>query len=321
MTRSLRIEFEGAWHHVMHRGAGHQAVYLADADRTYFQQLLGEVVDRFGVEVHSFCLMTNHYHLLVRTPEANLGRAMRHLNGVYTQQFNRRHERDGALFRGRYASRLVADDTYLMWVARYIHRNPVEAAIVSEASSYQWSSMPAYAGRTTAPAWLTRTMVLGFFDGNPTLHRLFVDGDCEDAAVVGLDDPGLAVLGAPSKVVTSLQRVRRHYETEPGRRRTVPVPHLSDIDDQVCRAFGVDQDSLHSSRKGRPNVPRQVAVGLGQTLGRATQTELAAHYGFGSYKGVASAVRRFDALVRADPKFALGVQRIATQVAPLPRPS
>jgi len=102
MVRPLRIEFEGAWYHVMNRGAARRDVFVSDSQRERFLELLADLVERFGIETHAYCLMGNHYHLLLHTPFGNLGRGMRHLNGVYTQFFNRDQGRDGALFRGRY---------------------------------------------------------------------------------------------------------------------------------------------------------------------------------------------------------------------------
>ena len=112
MARPLRIEFEGAWYHVMNRGAGRHWIFKSDGHKQYFLSLLETVTQRFNVEVHAYCLMDNHYHLMIHTPEGNLQRVMRHINGVYTQYFNRSESRDGPLFRGRYKSILVDAKAY-----------------------------------------------------------------------------------------------------------------------------------------------------------------------------------------------------------------
>ncbi len=125
MSRPLRIEFDGAWYHVMNHGSGGGEVFADEPDGAAFLGLLCAVSDRFGIEVHAYCLMHSHYHLLIHTPGGNLGRAMRHLNGVYTQAHNRRHGRDGPLFRGRYKAILVDAENYLARLGRYIHRVPV----------------------------------------------------------------------------------------------------------------------------------------------------------------------------------------------------
>ena len=127
MARPLRIEYPGAWYHAMNRGASGRAIFQSDRDRHAFLALFGDIAATFGVEVHAYCLMGNHYHLLLRTPRGNLSRALRHLNGVYTQRYNRTHGTDGPLFRGRFKAVLVDADTYLAALSRYIHLNPVTA--------------------------------------------------------------------------------------------------------------------------------------------------------------------------------------------------
>ena len=155
MARPLRIEYDGAWYHVLNRGAGRRAVYATDEQRRYFLALLAEAHTRFNAEWHAYCLMGNHYHLLVRTPEANLNRIMRHLNWLYTQYYNRSTGRDGPLFQGRYKAILVEAQAYLTQLSHYIHRNPVEAGVVTHLDRYRWSSYPAYIGRATRHPWLT----------------------------------------------------------------------------------------------------------------------------------------------------------------------
>ena len=142
MTRPLRIEYEGAWYHVMNRGANRQTVFATERDRLAFLALLGEVSEMFAVEVHVFCLMGNHYHLLLHTPRGNLGGAMRHLNGVYTQRHNRAAGRDGPLFRGRYKAILLDADAWLLQVSRYVHRNPLEARLVTAARPLSMVELP-----------------------------------------------------------------------------------------------------------------------------------------------------------------------------------
>jgi putative transposase len=127
MSRPLRIQFPGAWYHVMNRGANKQITFQDDNDRKDFLGLLKAIHYRYKIEVHAYCLMNNHYHLMLRINSANLSQAMRHLNGVYTQRYNCRHNIDGPLFRGRYKSILVDAENYLLRLSRYIHLNPVSA--------------------------------------------------------------------------------------------------------------------------------------------------------------------------------------------------
>ena len=131
MARPLRIEFEGALYHVTSRGNARQHIFLHDSDRKKFFDVLADVVERFQWICHAYCLMDNHYHLVIETPEANLSRGMRQLNGVYTQVFHRRHGRVGHLFQGRYKAILVEKESYLLELAKYVVLNPVRAGLVS----------------------------------------------------------------------------------------------------------------------------------------------------------------------------------------------
>ncbi|MET1257584.1 transposase, partial [Aliikangiella maris] len=161
MPRPLRIEYEDAYYHVMSRGRdkGRRNIFHSEKFYTAFLETLAEACERFEIVVHA--LMTNHYHLLVQTPLGNLGRAMRHINGVYTQRHNRLKNTDGPLFRGRYKSILVEKDSYLLQLSRYIHRNPIETKrpMVTQLENYPWSSYPAYVNQVESEDWLEREQV------------------------------------------------------------------------------------------------------------------------------------------------------------------
>jgi len=146
MARPLRIEFPGALYHITSRGNQKAAIYLDDTDRIQFLDTLSAVCSRFNWVIHAYCLMDNHYHLLVETPVSNLSLGMRQLNGVYTQRFNRQQNRVGHVFQGRYKSVIVEKDSYLLELARYIVLNPVRAKMVRTVKHWQWSSYRATAG-------------------------------------------------------------------------------------------------------------------------------------------------------------------------------
>lgn len=187
MARPLRLEFSGAIYHVFARGNRREAIYLDDADRERFLELLGSVCDRFDWVVHAYCLMSNHYHLLLETRDANLSRGMRQLNGVHTQQFNRRHGRVGHLFQGRYGAILVQRGTYLLELTRYVVLNPVRARIAQTAGDWPWSSYRAQIGAGPVPEWLDTEWLLGQFGDRVGAairgYRAFV------AAGTGADNP------------------------------------------------------------------------------------------------------------------------------------
>lgn len=163
MARPLRIEFAGALYHVTSRGDGLEDIYLDDSDRSNYIEVLKEVCTRFNWVVHAYCLMTNHYHILIETPESNLAKGMRHLNGVYTQRFNRKNKRVGHVFQGRYKAILVDKEAYLLELARYIVLNPVRARMVRAAKDWPWSSYRATAGFKNTDTWLTADWILSVF--------------------------------------------------------------------------------------------------------------------------------------------------------------
>ena len=163
MVRPLRIEYSGALYHVTSRGDRQEAIYEDDDDRQMFLTLLGEVVTRCQWLCYAYCLMGNHYHLVLETPEGNLAKGMRHLNGVYTQRSNRRHGRVGHLFQGRYKAILVDSEAYLLALSRYVVLNPVRAGMVKTPAAWPWSSFQAMTGHATSPAWLSTDGLLAQF--------------------------------------------------------------------------------------------------------------------------------------------------------------
>jgi putative transposase len=165
MSRPLRIEFPGAVYHVTSRGDRREAIYGDDADRVQFLNVLEQALRRFHGSVLAYCLMTNHYHLVLQTQEGNLSLLMRHLNGVYTQLFNRRYGLAGHLFQGRFKAILVDADEYLMSLCRYVELNPVRAGMVAQAQDWAWSSYRSHTGLAAAPAWLDTQQLADFLLG------------------------------------------------------------------------------------------------------------------------------------------------------------
>ncbi len=172
MSRPLRIEFPGAVYHVTSRGDRREAIYLDDADRLAQLAIVGQAMVRFDAQVLSYCLMGNHFHLVLHTRQANLSRLMRHLNGVYTQAYNRRHGLVGHLFQGRFKAILVDRDAYLLALCRYVERNPVAAGMVVAAGDWPWSSYRAHVGAAPTPDWLDSDGLHGHLLGHsPTSAR------------------------------------------------------------------------------------------------------------------------------------------------------
>lgn len=160
MSRPLGLELAGGLYHITSRGDRREDIYLDDADRTKWLEFLGQVCDRYNWRCHAYCLMTNHYHLVVETVEGNLSQGMCQLNGVYTQYFNHAHHRVGHVFQGCYRGILVDKDSYLLELARYFVLNPVRAYMVREVKDWPWSSYGSMIGEQLAPEWLETDWLL-----------------------------------------------------------------------------------------------------------------------------------------------------------------
>ncbi len=236
MTRPLRVNFPGALYHVTSRGNRRAPIFRDDADRRIWLDVLAKVCERHHCIVHSFCQMTNHYHLLVETVEGNLPSCMRQLNGHYSQHFNRRHRVAGHLFQGRYKAILVQKDSYLLEVSRYIVLNPIRANTVAALNEWRWSSYHYFIGDDVSPDWLESDWLLRQFGDTPT------------SAIAAYQDFVLAGLGQASpfaatrhqillgdetfiSVHQQLQQSEELIETKRSERRAVALP-LSDYQDR-----------------------------------------------------------------------------------------
>ncbi len=172
MARPLRIEFKGAFYHIISRGNERRDIFLGDDDYQSFLGVLEEMSSRFEVDIFAYVLMSNHYHLLIRTNQPNLSKSMQWVGTTYTRRFNLKHFRSGHLFQGRFKSILVQNDAYLMQLSCYIHRNPLRAGLVNRLADYRWSSYLAYAYKSSHTNWLNKDLILSQFSGNDS-HKAY----------------------------------------------------------------------------------------------------------------------------------------------------
>jgi REP element-mobilizing transposase RayT len=163
MGRPLRIEYPGAHYHVTSRGNERKDVFKSQKDREQFLQYLESAVSRYDAVIHAYCLMSNHYHLLLETPSGNLSKIMQHINGAYTNYFNMKRKRNGHLFQGRYKAIVIEADEYAQELSRYIHLNPVRANMVANPEEYRWSSYLDYISARKRPEWLETSFILDYF--------------------------------------------------------------------------------------------------------------------------------------------------------------
>lgn len=220
MARPLRIEYSNAVYHVTSRGNARGEIFVDNVDRTLFLELLAVTVARHNWLCHAYVLMDNHYHLMVETPDANLSRGMRHLNGVYTQAFNRAHHRSGHVFQGRFKALVVEKDAYLLNLCRYIVRNPVAAGMVRNVRDWRWSSYRATSGLIRRPDVLTTDWILQQFSGErakaEAAYRVYVN-DGRRAQNPWDDLATNAALGSEAFIADVLRRIERQ-----GRLKDVP---------------------------------------------------------------------------------------------------
>ena len=271
MSRPLRIQYTGAWYHVMNRGRRGELIFTTDEDHQTFIDILKELVDVYTVNVAAYCLMSNHYHVLIQTPNANLSRAMRHLNGVYTQRFNRSHSCDGQLFRGRYKSIVVDADSYLLELVRYIHRNPLEARLVDKLNTYKWTSHKGYLSAAKKWDWLHKDFILSLFSKNRAesirLYKQFVSKATTEEINQLFGRMTLPSVLGSAKFVDKLKEmffINMNFEEVPESRYL--APDVETIKTEVCRFFKVDGRDLYSSRRGVFNEPRNIAIYLTRHL-------------------------------------------------------
>ena len=271
MSRPLRIQYPDAWYHVMNRGRRGDEIFREDKDYVAFIDLLREIVDDYNLKVSAYCLMSNHYHLLVQTPDSNLSRAMRHLNGVYTQRYNRIHHCDGQLFRGRYKSILVEADSYLLELLRYIHRNPLEAGLVDNLQKHNWSSHKGYLSNAKRWDWLYKRFALSLFSKDHAesirLYKQFVTKEVPDEINMILGRGKLPPVLGTKKFIDKIKDLffsDRSHEEIPEAKLLAPDPDR--ILKAVAEFYKVRIDDLLKSRRGYFNEPRNVAIYLMRRL-------------------------------------------------------
>ena len=282
MGRRKRLEYPGAFYHVMSRGNGGQAIYTKQADFTAFLDCLREACARYSLVIHSFCLMTNHYHLVVETPHGNLGAAMHLLNFFYARKHNLAHRRRGHLFQGRYKALLVDADNYLTWLSRYIHLNPVRARMAASPVAYRWSSYRPFVDKARIPEWLQSDLVLGRFGkirkSAQVEYRRFVEGthgEAHDEKIAHCLREG-EMLGSDS-FLENLEKLHGR-DNIPSHQR--PARHLpiDDVLDAVCTSFQIPVEALLEKGRKR-NLARDVAMYLAWRDCGLSGRDLGSHFG------------------------------------------
>lgn len=299
MPRPLRVEFEGAVYHVMARGNERREIFRDDKDRRWFLEAVGDAVERFGVVLHVYCLMPNHYHLVVETPRANLSQTMAWLQTTYTVRFNRRYRRSGHLFQGRYKAQLVEADAYAQELVRYIHLNPVrprskQARIAAERTKelnrYRWSSHREYAGWRRRPAWLSlqwqRYWGRNAREANHQYQRWMGLAFDKPLRSPWEDLRGGLVLGG-----------QRLWE----RARSLLAANPRHEEARWLRQHGRERVQERARIKANAETDQRVQAWIRVQLGGERMTIVARDMGYRDGSGVAHVVRRLEAAAQRDP--------------------
>ena len=306
MPRAERIEYEDAYYHVMNRGRQRQRIFH---DHNYYQAFLTgleEAHNRFGLEIHAYCLLGNHYHLLVKTPRGNLSRCMRHINGLYTQRYNRLKRTDGPLFRGRYKAILIESDAYLAQLTRYIHRNPIDMKqpLVKCLEAYPWSSYPAYVNKAPSPAWLYREETYELLGKRQRYsgYRAFVELGVEEEIQQFYQQSRQALVLGSDEFKTRVYAEEDNRElVKRIKKRETALPQVMDIVQEVVLLTGEEESAIYQGKRGgEGQVARWLAMYLCQMVGRYSLKEIAQQFGIHHISGVTHQVRKLKQAVMSD---------------------
>ncbi len=315
MSRPLRIEYPGAWYHVMNRGRRREAIFQSSRDYEMFITVLQEASEMWNLKVAAYCLLSNHYHLLLHTPDGNIARCMRHINGVYTQRYNRRHKKDGQLFRGRYKAVLIDGDNYLLEVLRYIHTNSIKAGLVKNLDDYKWSSHKGYSSRTKKWNWLYRDFLLAIFSKKgKQAQKAYVEfvseNESEEIEKFYSKKNLGSVLGDDhfkERLKEKFQEFLFHKEIPEA---IIFAPAPKNILASVCRHYKIKREALTKSKRGTENVPRDIAVYLMRIYSNKTLTEIGKYFNIMNYSTVSSIIERVKSRKATDKVFAAKLKKI-----------
>lgn len=317
MGRPLRIEYPGALYHITSRGNERKKIYLDEEDRLKFLSILEDYHERYGILIHSYVLMDNHYHLILETPKGNLVQVMQGINGGYTGYFNRKYERSGHLFQGRYKGILVDKDNYLVELSRYVHLNPVRASMVRRPEEYKWSSYPSYIDRRKEVTWVEYVWVLSKFGSNIKKGREKYRAYVEEGLKEGIEETplkavqGQAVL-AGEDFMERIKRMLRGKELSSDileRKRFMVMPNPGDVIKEVAKAFGTDEELL--KEKGRKNnTARKAAIYFAQRYSGLSNEAIGKIFGGVHFSAVSKASERLKKEMADDRKLAKRIEKI-----------
>jgi putative transposase len=319
MSRPLRIEYAGAWYHVMNRGRRGEEIYTERNDYRLFIEILEESVKLSNVKIIAYCLMPNHYHLLLHTPDGNLSSCMRQINGIYAQRFNRLHKYDGQLFRGRYKCILVEVDNYLLELLRYIHKNPLRAGLSDDLNSYEWSSHKAYLSDAKKWEWLYKEFPLSLFgkdlkESRREYKNFMGEEEGEEISRIFQKRKLPSVLGKDDFVYWVKNRFfekKVHIEIPESK---LLAPDRERIQELVCKAYGINKGELIKSKRGTVNEPRNVAIYLTRMIRSDGPMDICKNYNLKKYSSASTVVENVKKKLSKDREFRNRVSELSKKL-------
>jgi len=310
MTRSLRMDYPDTFYHVLSRGNERKEIFRDDQDYYHFLEILAKMVERFQLEIHAYVLMENHYHLLIRTEEANLSRAIQWLGVSYSVWFNRKHQRFGHLFQGRFKNFLIEDDRYFTAVCLYIHGNPLRAHLINHISDYKWSSYQAYVDERRKVSWLTTELILGIYGGSRSKYRQAQELSFEEGpGPLGDLRHGL-YLGSEDFSQDCIERIKSEERQEkPQARSILRSRDIWALTIRILKALGEkDPESVLKVRKYRCQ-NRDIAIFILYRMGVYLNAEIGKVFGIG-YTAIPGAAKRGQDYLEADGELEEAVNKI-----------
>lgn len=326
MPRPLRIEFENAQYHVMNRGAGKKNIFRNNKQRQFFIELLSEANKLFNIEVHAYCLMSNHYHLLIKTPFPNLSRTMQYINGVYTPYFNRDLNMDGPLFRGRYKAILISYDEYYLNVSRYIHLNPMEAKITNHPLSFRWSSYRYFVTSCQKPSWLNIKSTLDFFPSTNPMeeYRKFIKLGIDPETHHFFNKTYIPTIFASKnfkKSILSTINNKKRRDSSADYNRT-SIQYTSNQILQACaEVLNVPENQLLKKINGKVNTPRKIAIYIFRMVSGEKIAGIAEKFSCKSCSNISDIVKDIKTRLKENLQLKTLIDNIYTALYNLPKTS
>ncbi len=325
MPRPLRIEYKGAWYHIINKGVGRRSIFRNDEQRSSFLKIVNDVCDVYDIHVHAYCLLPNQFHLLIQTPRANLSDAMRQLNSCYTlyyNSYNKTKSSPNKLFRDRFKAILIDADQYLSRVSRIIHLLPVTSRRAKKPIDYEWSSYKAYIKEAKCPKWLYRKTILDMFGEHSQIaqYRTFIENGNRDKKLKHFYSRKTirSILGDKEfmEMAKLLSTGKRIISNDTNEVTTRLQPSLEKIMQTVASHFNVSVQELYQEKRGRSggNLPRSITMTMARNPGGYPLREIATAINVSDISTISAAVKRTNEKLQHDKSLQKSINSIKKEL-------